>query len=135
MLGILELWCCGRTTEHWSHCGMIPSRVGCSSSTLLGALAALRNPVYKPEIIVPGRILMLPLLVDTVPVGLLLAYMPHSGLRVECKECWQSLSAAAHTIVSVRGWGLAFAADGNADDLRGLTLGIGGDGNVKCWKC
>eukprot|EP00663_Eupelagonemidae_sp_cell21sb_P011331 gene11331-biopygen6585 len=75
------------------------------------------NPACKPWIPIPGRALLLPLLVDTVPVGLLLAYMPHSGLRKECGEAWECVFETAHTVVTKRGWAFAFAADGNADDL------------------
>ena len=54
-------------------------------------------------------------------MGLLLAYMPHSGLHKECSDAWACVHETAHLVVTERGWAFAFAADGNADDIRAKT--------------
>eukprot|EP00662_Eupelagonemidae_sp_cell21_P018476 gene18476-11825_t len=64
---------------------------------------------------------MVPMLIRAVRIGGIFAYMPHSGLGDECKKCWEAVHDLARWVVVEMGWALFFAADANADPLRGKT--------------
>jgi hypothetical protein len=51
----------------------------------------LLNPAHRARSIMPGRLLLIPLLVRTVPIGLIAGYVPHSGRRQDCQACFDIL--------------------------------------------